>query len=70
MHDIVQPEGETTHPEDANVVVRERREEALKIAERLRNVKHPEPLYRNGVLAKYASMVSSASDGSITRPLR
>jgi dihydroxy-acid dehydratase len=40
------------------------------IAERLRNVKHPEPLYRTGVLAKYASMVSSASDGSITRPLR
>ena len=40
------------------------------IAERLRNVKHPEPLYRHGVLAKYASMVSSASDGSITRPLR
>jgi dihydroxy-acid dehydratase len=40
------------------------------IAERLRNVKHPEPLYTSGVLAKYAAMVSSASDGSITRPLR
>jgi dihydroxy-acid dehydratase len=39
------------------------------IAERLRNVRHPEPLYRKGVLAKYASMVSSASDGAITRPL-
>jgi dihydroxy-acid dehydratase len=39
------------------------------IAERLRNVRHPEPLYRTGVLAKYASMVSSASDGAITRPL-
>jgi dihydroxy-acid dehydratase len=40
------------------------------IAERLRNVKHPEPKYTSGVLAKYAAMVSSASDGSITRPLR
>ncbi len=39
------------------------------IAERLRNVRHPEPLYRTGVLAKYASMVSSASEGAVTRPL-
>jgi dihydroxy-acid dehydratase len=38
------------------------------IAERLRNVKHPEPLYPKGVLAKYAASVSSASDGAITRP--
>ena len=38
------------------------------IAERLRHVKHPEPKYTTGVLAKYAAMVSSASDGSITRP--
>jgi dihydroxy-acid dehydratase len=39
------------------------------IAERLRNVRHPEPRYPKGVLAKYAAMVSSASDGAITRPL-
>jgi dihydroxy-acid dehydratase len=39
------------------------------IAERLRNVRHPEPLYPTGVLGKYAAMVSSASDGAITRPL-
>ena len=38
------------------------------IAERLRNVQHPEPLYPKGVLAKYAASVSSASDGAITRP--
>jgi dihydroxy-acid dehydratase len=40
------------------------------LAERLRNVEHPAPKYTSGVLAKYAAMVSSASDGSITRPLR
>ena len=39
------------------------------IAERLRNVRHPEPRYPKGVLGKYAAMVSSASDGAITRPL-
>jgi dihydroxy-acid dehydratase len=39
------------------------------IAERLRNVRHPAPLYPTGVLGKYAAMVSSASDGAITRPL-
>ena len=28
----------------------------------------PEPRYESGVLAKYAALVSSASDGAITRP--
>jgi dihydroxy-acid dehydratase len=28
----------------------------------------PEPRYESGVLAKYAALVSSASDGAVTRP--
>jgi dihydroxy-acid dehydratase len=28
----------------------------------------PQPRYTSGVFAKYASMVSSASEGAITRP--
>ncbi len=38
------------------------------IAERLRHVKRPEARYKTGVFAKYAALVSSASDGAITRP--
>jgi dihydroxy-acid dehydratase len=38
------------------------------IAARLRDVKHPEPRYRSGVFAKYAALVSSASEGAVTRP--
>jgi dihydroxy-acid dehydratase len=38
------------------------------IAARLRDVQHPEPLYRDGVFAKYAALVSSASEGAVTRP--
>jgi dihydroxy-acid dehydratase len=38
------------------------------IAERLRHVKAPPPRYTTGVFAKYAALVSSASDGAITRP--
>jgi dihydroxy-acid dehydratase len=38
------------------------------IAARLRDVKHPEPAYRDGVFAKYAALVSSASEGAVTRP--
>jgi dihydroxy-acid dehydratase len=30
----------------------------------------PPPRYESGVLAKYAALVSSASDGAITRPPR
>ena len=28
----------------------------------------PEPRYRSGVMAKYAALVSSASEGAVTRP--
>ncbi|HMD01412.1 MAG TPA: dihydroxy-acid dehydratase [Candidatus Baltobacteraceae bacterium] len=35
---------------------------------RVANWKPPAPHYRSGVFAKYASLVSSASDGAITRP--
>ncbi len=38
------------------------------IEARLADWSPPEPRYRTGVLAKYASMVSSASEGAITRP--
>jgi dihydroxy-acid dehydratase len=38
------------------------------IAERLREWSPPPPRYRDGVLAKYAALVSSASEGAITRP--
>ena len=37
------------------------------IAERLRNVVAPPPRYTSGVFAKYAALVSSASDGAVTR---
>ncbi len=38
------------------------------IAARLRDWQPPAPRYASGVLAKYASLVSSASEGAITRP--
>jgi dihydroxy-acid dehydratase len=38
------------------------------IAERLRNWSPPPPRYDDGVLAKYAALVSSASEGAVTRP--
>ena len=38
------------------------------IAERLRAWRQPPPRYDSGVLAKYASLVSSASEGAVTRP--
>ncbi|MER3409638.1 MAG: dihydroxy-acid dehydratase [Thermoleophilia bacterium] len=38
------------------------------IAERLRRFTPPPPRYGTGVLAKYAALVSSASEGAITRP--
>ncbi|MDP9236077.1 MAG: dihydroxy-acid dehydratase [Chloroflexota bacterium] len=37
------------------------------IAARLRDWHAPEPRYRRGVMAKYAALVSSASEGAITR---
>jgi dihydroxy-acid dehydratase len=38
------------------------------LAERLRDWRPPEPRYTSGVLAKYAALVSSASEGAVTRP--
>jgi dihydroxy-acid dehydratase len=40
------------------------------IADRLRDWKAPGPRYTSGVFAKYAALVSSASEGAITRPSR
>ena len=37
------------------------------IAARLRDWRAPEPRYKTGVMAKYAALVSSASEGAITR---
>ena len=39
---------------------------AAEIKKRLRAVKPPKPLYTWGVMAKYARLVSSASDGAVT----
>jgi dihydroxy-acid dehydratase len=39
------------------------------IAERMSNWTEPAPHYTSGVFAKYASLVSSASEGAITQPL-
>jgi dihydroxy-acid dehydratase len=39
---------------------------ATEIKRRLRAVKRPKPRYTSGVLAKYARLVSSASDGAVT----
>ncbi len=41
---------------------------AEQIAQRLAAWREPEPRYRTGVFAKYAALVSSASEGAITRP--
>jgi len=38
------------------------------IKRRMAGWKEPEPHYKTGVFAKYAALVSSASDGAITRP--
>ena len=38
------------------------------IAARLRDWRAPEPRYRSGVMAKYAALVSSASEGAVLRP--
>jgi dihydroxy-acid dehydratase len=39
------------------------------IAGRLSNWTEPAPRYTSGVFAKYAALVSSASEGAITQPL-
>jgi len=38
------------------------------IEKRLANWREPEPRYKSGVFAKYAALVSSASEGAITQP--
>ena len=38
------------------------------IKERLKSWRAPAPRYASGVFAKYAALVSSASEGAITRP--
>jgi dihydroxy-acid dehydratase len=38
------------------------------IAARLRDWTPPKPRYEHGVFAKYAALVSSASEGAVTRP--
>jgi dihydroxy-acid dehydratase len=38
------------------------------IAARLADWTPPEPMYDHGVFAKYAALVSSASEGAVTRP--
>jgi dihydroxy-acid dehydratase len=40
------------------------------IAKRIAVWKQPPPRYTSGALAKYASLVSQADDGAITRPIR
>jgi dihydroxy-acid dehydratase len=40
------------------------------IAARLRDWTAPAPRYAEGVFAKYAALVSSASEGAVTGPLR
>jgi dihydroxy-acid dehydratase len=40
------------------------------LAERLDHWEAPQPRYRTGVFAKYAALVSSASQGAVTRPQR
>ena len=39
---------------------------AGEIKKRMRAVKRPKPRYASGVMAKYARLVSSASDGAVT----
>ena len=39
---------------------------AAEIKKRLRAAKPPKPLYAWGAMAKYARLVSSASDGAVT----
>jgi dihydroxy-acid dehydratase len=39
------------------------------IAERLKHFEPPAPRYTSGVFAKYAALVSSASDGAVTSPV-
>jgi dihydroxy-acid dehydratase len=41
---------------------------SAELAERLRGFQPPPPRYTSGVFAKYAALVSSASEGAVTQP--
>ncbi|MCH1770440.1 MULTISPECIES: dihydroxy-acid dehydratase [Metallosphaera] len=62
--------------EDGDVIVIDAENERLdlklseeEIKSRLRKWSPPQPRYKSGLLAKYASLVSQASMGAVTRPL-
>jgi dihydroxy-acid dehydratase len=42
--------------------------EGIDIEARLKDWSQPEPAYRTGVMARYALLVSSASEGAILKP--
>ena len=60
-------EGDTIHI-DVNQRVLEIEVSNAALRQRLSHWKPPQPRYPSGVFAKYASLVSSASEGAITRP--
>ena len=60
-------EGDTMHI-DVNQRVLEIEVSNAALRQRLSHWKPPQPRYPSGVFAKYASLVSSASEGAITRP--
>jgi dihydroxy-acid dehydratase len=60
-------EGDTIHI-DINQRVLEIEVSDTALRQRLSQWKAPQPRYPTGVFAKYAALVSSASEGAITRP--
>ena len=60
-------EGDTIHI-DINQRILEVEVSDAALRQRLAQWKSPQPRYPSGVFAKYASLVSSASEGAITRP--
>jgi dihydroxy-acid dehydratase len=60
-------EGDTIHI-DVNQRVLEIEVSDAALRHRLAEWKPPKPRYPGGVFAKYAALVSSASEGAITRP--
>jgi len=51
-----------------NVEDRKLEVEGVDLAARLKSWSPPEPNYRKGVLARYAMLVGSASEGAILKP--
>ena len=56
--------GLETHPRFGTQV----RNDGIDITARLKDWSPPEPNYRHGVLARYALLVGSASEGAILKP--